>query len=88
MKMELSVTGKINHCRHMILAIAGDGSEKPSEINVIYLLKLLRKLSKGRIKTLCNKLIKSKATYSNEETWLFTVCWQLSLDKDEIMSII
>ena len=74
--MELSVTGKINHCRHMILAIAGAGSEEPSEINVIYLLKMLRKLSKGQIKTLCNKLIKSKATYSNNDN----TCYNRTLD--------
>jgi hypothetical protein len=86
--MELSVTGKINHCRHMILAIAGAGSDESTEINIIYLLNLLRKLSSGRIKTICNKLIRSRITYSNEDIWLFTICWQLALDKDEILAII
>jgi hypothetical protein len=68
----------------MILAIAGTSLDKGTNIPITNLLKILRKYSTGQIKAISEKLIKDKSTYANQESWLFAICWQLSLDKDEM----
>ena len=83
--MKLTVNERINQCRHMILAIAEKSHAQGTNIQINNLLKILRKNSTGRLKSVTNKLIKDKLTYANQEIWLFTIYWQLSLDKEEML---
>jgi hypothetical protein len=85
--MKLNVNDRINQCRHMILAIAGKSHEKGTDIQIVNLLKVLRRTSTGRIKAISEKLIKEELTYSNQEIWLFTIYWQLALDKEEMLTL-
>ena len=79
---------KMNQCRHMILAIAGGGCSEKSNIDLTYLLKVLAKNSAVEIRNICKKLLKDKPTYINPDIWCFTICWKLSLDKVENLSLL
>jgi hypothetical protein len=86
--MNVTSDDRINHYRHIILAIAGATHERGTNLQIDKLLKILRKNSTGQIKLISNKLLKEQRTYSNQEIWLFTILWQLSLDKEEMLTII
>ena len=88
MSHNLTVNDRINQCRHMILAIAGSGVNKGTDVDLTRLLRILKKLTTGKLKNICNKLIIEKHTFLNEKTWLFIICWQLSLDKEETLAIL
>jgi hypothetical protein len=84
----MSVELKMNQCRHMILAIAGNACHEKTNIDVGLLLKLLAKISTGNIRKICQKLLKDKQTYINKDIWMFAICWKLSLDKTENLTIL
>ena len=79
---------KMNQCRHMILAIAGGGSTEKTNVDLTYLLRILAKNSTVEIRNICKKLLKDKTTYLNQEIWFFTICWKLSLDKAENLTLV
>ena len=84
----MSIELKMNQCRHMILAIAGSACYEKTNIDVGKLLKLLAKISTGSIRKICQKLLKDKQTYINQDIWMFAICWKLSLDKTENLTLI
>ena len=79
---------KMNQCRHMILAIAGGACKERSNVDITKLLKLLSKISPVNIKDICKKLLKEKQSYINHHIWAFTICWKLSLDKTEHLTLL
>ena len=79
---------KMNQCRHMILTIAGGGCEEKTNVNLSHLLKMLSKNSTIEIRGICRKLLKDKLLYINQDIWMFKICWKLSLDKSENLSIL
>jgi hypothetical protein len=84
----MSVEDKINQCRHMILSIAGGAYDDGTNVDLAKLLKLLSKISTGEIRDICRKLLKDRLSYLNSETWMFTICWKLSLDKTENLTLL
>ena len=52
------------------------------------LIKLLAKISTVDIRAICLKLLKDRQSYLNQDVWMLTICWKLSLDKTENLSII
>jgi hypothetical protein len=79
---------KMNQCRHMILAIAGGGCEEKTNIDLTHLLKMLARNSTSEIRDICKKLLKDKHSYLNQDTWMFKICWKLSLDKTENLTLL
>ena len=84
----MSTEEKINQCRHMILSIAGGAYDEGTDVDLSKLLKLLSKISSGEIREICRKLLKDRQSYLNSDIWMFTICWKLSLDKTENLTLI
>ena len=78
---------KMNQCRHMLLAIAGSAYDNKTNLDLSKLLKLLAKISSGEIKAICRKLLKDQHSFLNQEMWMFSICWKLSLDKEENLTL-
>jgi hypothetical protein len=78
---------KMNQCRHMILAIAGGGCTEKTNVDLTHLLKVLAKNSTFEIRNICRKLLKDKSMYLNQDIWCFAICWKLSLDKSENLTL-
>ena len=84
----MSSERKLNQCRHMILAIAGGGCSEKTNVDLSHLLRILAKNSSIEIRDICRKLLKDKSTYTNQDIWCFKICWKLSLDKVENLSLL
>ena len=84
----MSSERKLNQCRHMILAIAGGGCSEKTNVDLSHLLRILAKNSSIEIRDICRKLLKDKSTYANQDIWCFKICWKLSLDKVENLSLL
>ena len=79
---------KINQIRFMILTIASDCIAGNCTFNILPMLKRLRRLALKQLDDPIKELIKDKKDLLTQECWYFSVCQKLTLDNEEITTLI
>ena len=77
----------MNQLRFMILTIASDCVKNSTSYNLLPMLKLLAKTPDKTFQELVKNLIKNRNNFLTKTSWMFYICWTLSLDKAEAMRL-
>ena len=76
-----------NHARFLILSISSHCVKTQEIYDVTKLLKLLVKNSTSTLRTSAKNLLINRDQFFNCANWHYTICWQLSLDKEENLAL-
>ena len=78
----------VNQSRFMILTIASDCIRNEKEFYLTPLLKLLKTAANGQLDESVDEILKTEKLFMTKSTWYFLICQNLSLDKEEILSLL